>query len=74
MTTQANWFRPDVAAMQGYEPGEWPPLNAGVLKLNSNENPYPPSPKVMAALAKINGELLRRYPDPAITRFLSGGR
>ncbi|MGI8936040.1 MAG: histidinol-phosphate transaminase [Phormidesmis sp.] len=69
MTTQTNWFRPDVAAMQGYEPGEWPPLNAGVLKLNSNENPYPPSPKVMAALAEISGELLRRYPDPRAQDF-----
>lgn len=69
MTTPTNWFRPDIAAMQGYEPGEWPPLNAGVLKLNSNENPYPPSPKVLAALAEVSGELLRRYPDPRAQAF-----
>ncbi len=68
-TTDANWFRPDIAAMQGYEPGEWPALDAGVLKLNSNENPYPPSPKVMAALADISGERLRRYPDPRAQDF-----
>ncbi|MGB3297100.1 MAG: histidinol-phosphate transaminase [Phormidesmis sp.] len=71
--TQANWFRPAVHNMQGYQPGEWPAPDAGVLKLNSNENPYPPSPKVMAALADFNKELLkellRRYPDPNATDF-----
>lgn len=50
--------------MQGYEPGEWPPIGSGVLKLNSNENPYPPSPQVLAALQNIGPELLRRYPNP----------
>ena len=57
-------FRPAIASMEGYAPGEWPALDSGVLKLNSNENPYPPSPKVLAALSEISGELLRRYPNP----------
>lgn len=43
--------------------------DSGVLKLNSNENPYPPSPQVLAALAHFGGELLRRYPDPRTQEF-----
>ncbi|MEL6552458.1 MAG: histidinol-phosphate transaminase [Cyanobacteria bacterium J06621_11] len=57
-------FRAAIEEMEGYAPGEWPALDSGVLKLNSNENPYPPSPKVLDALTEINGELLRRYPNP----------
>ena len=64
-----GFFRPAIAKMQGYVPGEWPALNAGVLKLNSNENAYPPSPNVLAALSGVDGELLRRYPDPQSEDF-----
>ena len=52
-----------VAAMAGYQPGEQPRA-PGVIKLNTNENPYPPSPRVAAALAQFNAERLRLYPDP----------
>ncbi len=69
MTTSKAWFRSSINNMQGYQPGEWPALNSGVLKLNSNENPYPPSPNVLAVMADFNGELLRRYPDPLATDF-----
>lgn len=69
MTNSKDWFRPAVANLRGYEPGEWPEIEAGVIKLNSNENPYPPSPKVLAALADFSGELLRRYPDPRAADF-----
>lgn len=62
-------FRPAIAAMQGYAPGEWPAIDSGVLKLNSNENAYPPSPNVLAALSGLDGELLRRYPDPRSQYF-----
>ena len=62
-------FRSAIDKMQGYAPGEWPALDAGVLKLNSNENAYPPSPKVLAALSGFDGELLRRYPDPRSQDF-----
>ena len=62
-------FRPVIAAMQGYAPGEWPALDSGVLKLNSNENAYPPSPNVLTALSGLDGELLRRYPDPRSQHF-----
>ncbi len=46
-----------------YVPGEQPKL-ANLVKLNTNENPYPPSPKVIAALAETADERLRLYPDP----------
>jgi histidinol-phosphate aminotransferase len=51
--------------MAGYTPGEQP-RDDGFIKLNTNENPYPPSPRVLAALqeALVPGERLRKYPDP----------
>lgn len=56
-------FRPNIAAMTGYTPGEQP-QDAGFIKLNTNENPYPPSPKVRAALRKAINSSLRLYPEP----------
>ena len=47
-----------------YVPGEQPVLE-NLIKLNTNENPYPPSPKVLEALSRMDGEQLRKYPDPA---------
>ena len=46
-----------------YVPGEQP-RQASVVKLNTNENPYPPSPKAAEALLHMDMDLLRRYPDP----------
>ncbi|MCU0583872.1 MAG: histidinol-phosphate aminotransferase family protein, partial [Syntrophales bacterium] len=57
-------FRDNVKKMQGYVPGEQPPPGSKVVKLNTNENPYLPSPEVMAVLRGFEGEWLRRYPDP----------
>jgi len=60
-------LRPNIAAMAGYVPGFQPPDSEPWIKLNTNENPYPPSPKVREAiLAELgdNGESLRKYPDP----------
>lgn len=59
-----NYFRANVDAMASYVPGEQPPRSTRIIKLNSNENPYPPSPAALAALQKIDGEWLRRYPEP----------
>ncbi|MFH0938165.1 MAG: histidinol-phosphate transaminase [Planctomycetota bacterium] len=59
--------RPNIEAMAPYVPGEQPPVGAKVIKLNTNENPYPPSPKVGEAIrAEVghDGERLRLYPDP----------
>lgn len=47
-----------------YVPGEQP-ADASIIKLNTNENPYPPAPGVMAALQTMAADPLRRYPDPA---------
>src|SRR5882757_7373856 len=55
--------RPIVRKLHGYVPGEQPKIK-GLIKLNTNENPYPPSPKVMAAIkAAVDGRL-RLYPNP----------
>jgi histidinol-phosphate aminotransferase len=54
--------------MSGYVPGEQP-TEPGVIKLNTNENPYPASAAVAAALAAIRVEELRRYPSPTARRF-----
>jgi len=63
-----NYFRDNVERAAGYTPGFQPKV-AEVVKLNTNENPYPPSPQVMKALAAIKPEQLRRYPDPLGTAF-----
>ncbi len=49
-----------------YTPGEQP-KGTGIVKLNTNENPYPPSPKVKEALEKLDYMRLRLYPDPEVT-------
>ena len=49
--------------MRGYVPGEQP-QEEGYIKLNTNENPYPPSPRVLAALRKALAPTLRLYPEP----------
>jgi histidinol-phosphate aminotransferase len=51
-----------------YVPGEQPKL-PNLIKLNTNENPYGPSPKALAAIARETGENLRLYPDPEGTRL-----
>ncbi len=64
-----SYFRPAVDAMKGYAPGEQPKPGTRIIKLNTNENPYPPSPQAMEALRSVGGELLRRYPDPFAREF-----
>ncbi len=56
-----------VEALEGYVPGEQPHF-PGMVKLNTNENPYPPSPKVGEALARFDWRMLRLYPDPVFTQ------
>lgn len=62
--------RLDILAMAGYQPGEQPRPGAPFVKLNTNENPYPPSPRVVEAVrAALTGDALRKYPDPLATDF-----
>ena len=63
-----SFQRPHIEAMQGYVPGEQPQSNS-VIKLNTNENPYPPSPLVQQALNTIDIANLRRYPPPTAKEF-----
>ena len=58
-----SYVRPNIDAMSGYVWGEQPE-DARTIKLNTNENPYPPSPQVDAALQSLSGTSLRRYPQP----------
>ena len=56
-------FRPAIDALAGYTPGEQPKMKQ-LVKLNTNENPYPPSPRIAEALRAFSLENLHRYPDP----------
>src|SRR5579864_4314175 len=57
------WIRPLVRRLDPYVPGEQPKIK-GLIKLNTNENPYPPSPRVLKAVkAAVDGRL-RLYPNP----------
>jgi histidinol-phosphate aminotransferase len=61
--------RPAIAGLDGYVPGEQP-QSGKWIKLNTNENPYPPSPAVARALAATAaGRTLAKYPDPMATAF-----
>src|ERR1043166_3447474 len=55
--------RPLVRSLHAYVPGEQPKIK-GLIKLNTNENPYPPSPKVLSAVKAAVDERLRLYPNP----------
>ena len=58
-----SYFRPELEAMAGYVPGEQPQAGK-FIKLNTNENPYPPSPAVARAISAVMERGLARYPDP----------
>ncbi|MCM1183333.1 MAG: histidinol-phosphate transaminase [Roseburia sp.] len=60
-----NWEN-NVRRVVPYQAGEQP-QNKNVIKLNTNECPYPPSPQVEAALHRFDGDVLRKYPDPDVS-------
>ncbi|MBE0545408.1 MAG: hypothetical protein IH623_29060, partial [Verrucomicrobia bacterium] len=61
-------IRPLVRRLRPYVPGEQPKIK-GLVKLNTNENPYPPSPRVlMTVKAAVDGRL-RLYPNPSAERL-----
>jgi histidinol-phosphate aminotransferase len=61
--------RSNVALMAPYIPGEQPGPGERVIKLNTNENPFPPSPRVLEAIRTLDPENLRRYPSPKADAF-----
>jgi histidinol-phosphate aminotransferase len=63
-----SYFRPEIDAMAGYVPGEQPKM-ADLVKLNTNENPFAPSPEVEKTLKNFDCARLRRYPDPMADSF-----
>ena len=68
-TEQMRFWSPEVRELEPYVPGEQPKIQI-LLKLNTNENPYPPSPKVVEAVQAVlthQADALRLYPDPDAT-------
>jgi len=64
----SKFWSPFVKDLVPYVPGEQPKL-ARLVKLNTNENPYGPSPKALAAMQAELGDALRLYPDPNAERL-----
>lgn len=64
--TSNSLMSPVLSRLLPYVPGEQPKI-AGLVKLNTNENPYPPSPKVVAAITQAAQQGLQLYPDPEST-------
>ena len=62
------YLREHVEHLEGYTPG-FQPKEPGFIKLNTNENPYPPSPRATEAMRRACGEGIRKYPDPLATSF-----
>ena len=65
-----NWEN-NVRKVVPYTPGEQP-NSPGMIKLNTNENPYPPSPKVLQAIRDFDTDKLRLYPDPTAGVLVNG--
>ena len=64
----SQYQRPNIQRMQGYRWGEQPEDDQ-CIKLNTNENPYPPSPAVAQALADFASASLRTYPQPTADKL-----
>lgn len=63
-----TYFRDNIEQMTGYVPGEQP-QGHDVIKLNTNENPYPCSPKVRSAIGRAVQQGLQKYPNALATTF-----
>lgn len=65
----SRFFRSTFKTLTPYEPGEQPDREEKLIKLNTNENPYPPSPQVLDSFTRKDIENLRLYSDPSCTAF-----
>jgi histidinol-phosphate aminotransferase len=63
------YVRPEIAAMAGYMPGEQPQGVSKFIKLNTNENPYPPPAGIRGAIEEVLQRGLHKYPDPMANAF-----
>lgn len=63
-----GYERDNIRAMSGYVSGEQPETG-DIIKLNTNENPYPPAPEIQEVIAGFHSDSLRRYPPPTADRF-----
>ena len=63
-------WKANVRKVVPYTPGEQP-NRPGMIKLNTNENPYPPAPGVLKALEELDTGRLRLYPDPAVSELVN---
>jgi histidinol-phosphate aminotransferase len=63
-------FREAIQKMAAYQPGEQPRPGERLIKLNTNENPYPPSPRVRRAMVRVAADSLRLYPAPRADDFI----
>lgn len=63
------YVRPEIAAMAGYTPGEQPQGASKFIKLNTNENPYPPPAGIRGAIEGVLQRGLNKYPDPMANAF-----
>ncbi len=63
-----SFERKNIGAMQGYLSGEQP-TDGSTIKLNTNENPYPPAPQIQEIVNSFQIEALRRYPPPTANGF-----
>lgn len=66
----SRFWSPQIHQLAPYVPGEQPKM-ANLVKLNTNENPYGPSPAVLEAIQEATTDSLRLYPDPDATRLKS---
>src|SRR5216683_993859 len=68
MSKAHTLVRPLIRNLHPYVPGEQPKIK-GLIKLNTNENPYPPSPRVLKAVRAATDGRLRLYPNPTADRL-----
>ena len=62
---KASPVRPEIAQISGYTPGEQPDPSRPLIKLNTNENPFPPPTEVLEAIRSAADQSLRLYPEPS---------